>query len=120
MHDFLCESIVRDVDTPTYGHKTGPSTANTRIESFWRQGRRMRFEFWIEFFRDLVDNHFYNFEMDYEKKCCMFIFGPILQQECNNMLGEWNIHKIRPTPHTFFKEAQTPNFLYTTILINGE
>ncbi len=41
------------------GHKLGPSTSNTKIESWWNQLKDKSAEVWITRFRKLSHDHFF-------------------------------------------------------------
>ena len=76
-------------------HKYGSSHANQRIEGWWSFFRRRKSEFWIDYFKGLVDSG----KIDLGKKLHMeflwFCFNRVLQKELNDTKEHWNTHRIR-------------------------
>ncbi|KAJ8300942.1 hypothetical protein KUTeg_022461 [Tegillarca granosa] len=63
----------------------GRSTANQRIESYWCQLRKQKFEFWISFFHQLKEHGYFCGDL-IEKEIIRFVFVDIIQFHCNNIL----------------------------------
>lgn len=53
-------------------HRYVGSPRNQRIESYWSMYRKTRSSWWINFFKDLVDNARLNTSNEFEKNCLWF------------------------------------------------
>ncbi|KAJ8317348.1 hypothetical protein KUTeg_005252 [Tegillarca granosa] len=90
----------------------GKSTANQRIESFWRQLRSQKLEFWISFFHELKESGHFNGDR-LEKEIVRFVFMDILQAELDEFSLLWNIHTIRKSTNDQLCHGR-PVTMYTT------
>ena len=81
-------------------HLYGSSHHNQRIEAWWSQLRRIKSDFMINFFREMVNKGELNVEDDLEKACVQYCFGPLLQSELNHCKDLWNSHYIRKSDRT--------------------
>lgn len=84
----------RDHDT-SVPHMYGSSHHNQRIEAWWSQLRRLKTNFMIDMFKDLVNSGLYNCDDELQKACCQFCFGPLIQAELESCKEQWNCHYIR-------------------------
>ena len=89
----------------------GKSTANQRIESFWGRQRRHTLNFWILFFKDMVDCGHFEKSNSMQQECLRFCFGPLIQYDLDLLRKEWNRHPIRSQKGTTVKSGK-PNYLY--------
>ncbi|KAJ8309638.1 hypothetical protein KUTeg_012807 [Tegillarca granosa] len=72
----------------------GKSTANTRIKSLWGILRKQCVKFWVELFRSLqVDGYFDGYQLD--KELIRFCFMKLIQAELDGFVLMWNMHTIR-------------------------
>lgn len=90
------------------------STSNQRIEAFWSQLRRSCTNFWINFFRDLLDSGHYDNSDPIHKDCVLFVFGDLVERNLLLFRDTWNSHRIRPSAVTdrIVRPAGVPNILY--------
>ena len=58
--------------------KYGKSISNQRIEGLWSSLRRFCTNFWINFFRDLVETGRYNNTSNMESECLLYCFGELI------------------------------------------
>eukprot|EP00112_Aurelia_sp_Birch-Aquarium-sp1_P023636 Seg7107.2 transcript_id=Seg7107.2/GoldUCD/mRNA.D3Y31 product="hypothetical protein" protein_id=Seg7107.2/GoldUCD/D3Y31 len=82
----------------------GKSTSNQRIESWWSYLRRNQLTWWMNFFKDLRDQGFYDDSNPVHVESLRFCFYPILQDELYDVVYHWNHHKIRPV-----RTAESPS-----------
>ena len=91
-------------------HRYGSSPANQRIECWWSFLRKNRSNWWINFFKDLVEAGHLNTSSDAEKECLWYCFANLLQQDLTAVKQHWNSHYIRKS--RFDTVAGRPNELY--------
>ena len=91
-------------------HRYGSSPANQRIECWWSFLRKNRSNWWINFFKDLVEAGHLNTSSDLEKECLWYCFANLLQQDLTAVKQHWNSHYIRKS--RFDTVAGRPNELY--------
>lgn len=73
----------------------GKSTANQRVESFWGHMRRRCIQFWISYFKDMMDEgHFYKKD-PLQLECLRYCFVPLISFDLEEVKHEWNRHTIR-------------------------
>ena len=80
-------------------HIFGPSTHNQRIENWWSHFRKTCSSWWINFFKDLVDERQLNLDEDFTNECLWFCFNGVLQSSIDETQRYWNTHYIRPSRH---------------------
>ena len=73
----------------------GKSTSNQRIESWWSILRKSRMNWWMGFFKDLVDEGKFDISLDYHIEIARFCFLKVLQNELDETKSLWNSHRIR-------------------------
>ena len=83
----------------TRAHIYGPSTSNQRIESWWSQLKKSWSTWWINFFKDLIDQGHLNTGNILESECLWFSFSNLLQKELDEFRDHWNTHYIRRSRH---------------------
>lgn len=91
-------------------HRYGSSPANQRIECWWSFLRKNRSNWWINFFKDLVEEGHLNTANDMQKECLWYCFSQLLQQDLNFVKQHWNSHYIRKS--RFDTVAGRPDELY--------
>ena len=70
--------------------KYGKSISNQRTEGLWSSLRRICTNFWINFFRDLVEiGRFSN------TNNILYCFGELIEKDLNCFKNSWNNHRIR-------------------------
>lgn len=81
----------------------GPSTANQRIEAWWRQLKKNGAHWWTDFFKDLQSQGQYDGSNRVHVDCLRYCFMPVIQKELAEIACEWNAHRIRPS-----QQAEAP------------
>lgn len=81
-------------------HVYGSSHSNQRIECWWSSFRKLRSNWWMNFFKDLVDR---GAELStsnvLQMECLWFSFSPLIQKELDEVCRHWNSHYIRKSRH---------------------
>lgn len=72
-------------------HTYVPSPHNQRIESWWAQYSRSSAAWWINFFKDLVDERQLVTTSELQMECQWFCFSDVLQ-ELDEIKEHWNTH----------------------------
>lgn len=80
-------------------HRYGTSTTNQRIENWWSSFRRASSNWWIHFFKDMIDANVLNTSIELHKECLWFCFNGVLQQTLDQVKEYWNSHYIRASRH---------------------
>ncbi|XP_043976973.1 uncharacterized protein LOC122833467 [Gambusia affinis] len=88
----------------------GASTANQRIEYWWRFLRTECMEFWLSLFADIRDNGFFDGEF-LDKSILQFCCMGLIQDELDDTAQVWNTHRIRPTKNLQVPSGR-PNVMY--------
>ncbi|XP_028416034.1 uncharacterized protein LOC114539597 [Dendronephthya gigantea] len=91
-------------------HRYGSSPANQRIECWWSFLRKNRSNWWINFFRDLIERGDLSTSNDLQKECLWFCFAKLLQDDLNSVTKHWNSHYIRKS--RFDTVSGRPDELY--------
>ena len=89
----------------------GKSTANQRIEAWWRRLRQGRAEWWITFVKDLRDSSLYYDDDIVHRECLKFCFMDVIQSELNRAALQWNVHRIPPSSNVESPSGK-PDVLY--------
>ena len=98
-------------------HKYVPSPRNQRIESWWAQFRKSDSTWWINFFKDLVDEHAFDTSSILDMECIWFCFSELLQRNIDEFKVHWNTHFIRKSRHDTV--SGRPDSLYFLPEIHG-
>jgi len=98
-------------------HRYVPSPRNQRIESWWSNYRRSSSTWWINFFKDLVDQQKIDTSSELEMECLWFSFSSLLQRILDEIKEEWNTHYIRASRHDCIKGR--PDSLYYIPEVHG-
>ncbi|XP_051931236.1 uncharacterized protein LOC127607148 [Hippocampus zosterae] len=88
----------------------GASTANQRIEYWWRFLRSHCMEFWLSLFTDLRDNGFFDGGFQ-DKNILQFCCMGLIQDELDDTALVWNSHLIRPSKNMNVPSGR-PNVMY--------
>ncbi|XP_046863347.1 uncharacterized protein LOC124457101 [Xenia sp. Carnegie-2017] len=91
-------------------HVYGTSQHNQRIEGWWSYFRRSRANWWINFFKDLMNQEVVSTGNELEMECLWFCFSSLFQQDLNHVKDHWNTHYIRRS--RFDTVPGRPNKLY--------
>ncbi len=94
---FRCNG--NDENAGVKAHKYGSSPANQRIEAWWSYLRRHRTNWWMNFFKDMIDRDVLNTANSLHMECLWFCFSDLLQKELNDIKKHWNSHYIRRSRH---------------------
>eukprot|EP00111_Clytia_hemisphaerica_P012751 TCONS_00037524-protein len=96
--------------------KYGRSVSNQRIEAWWSMLRRTCTNWWINFFKDLIERDIFDTSNIIHCECIKFCFYLLLQQDLDKTKELWNNHRIRPSINTDrqTRPAGRPNILYYT------
>ncbi len=97
----------------------GRSTVNQRIEAFWGQLKKRFAKYYINYFKDMIDEGIFDNMSYLHIDCLKFCLMEIIQRKLDTITKEWNLHYIRKqsesdVPHG--KPDITYNFthLYST------
>ena len=115
-----CQRFIRRLHTDNHsGYKSfkyGKSIANQRIEALWSHLRRSCTDYWINFFKDLIEVGQLDLTNRIEKELVLFVFFDLLKKELNTFQRTWNVHALRPSVYTdpLTRPSGRPNVLYFT------
>lgn len=79
-------------------HKHVASPQEQRIESYWSQYRMNRSNWWINFFRYLVESDL-NTSDALQNDCLWFCFAELLQEDLDSVIEHWNTHCMSKSRH---------------------
>ncbi|XP_035805796.1 uncharacterized protein LOC111571037 [Amphiprion ocellaris] len=102
--------VPTNADDPLDSYLEGASTANQRIEYWWRFLRSECVEFWLCLFSDLRDNGSFDggfLDKSLLQFCCM----GLIQDELDDTASVWNAHSIRPSKNLNVPSGR-PNVMY--------
>ena len=91
-------------------HRYGSSPSNQRIEGWWSRFRRSRSNWWIDFFKDMVQSGVLDLGNIFHMRCLWFCFSKLLQDELDKVRDHWNSHYIRRSRQDTV--AGVPDILY--------
>lgn len=89
----------------------GKSTSNQRIEAWWSKLRGYSSQFWIGFFKDMIDEGTLDNTDRLALECIRFCFSRMIQHELDVIKEMHNSHRIRSYP-TQECPSGRPNLLY--------
>jgi len=101
-------------DDPYSGEKSfvfGRSTSNQRIEAWWSKLRIYSSQFWINFFKDMIDDGTLDTSNVLAVECLRFCFTRIIQNELDVAKEIHNNHIIRPYASQECPNGR-PNIIY--------
>uniref|UniRef100_A0ABD2XMX1 Integrase core domain-containing protein n=1 Tax=Trichogramma kaykai TaxID=54128 RepID=A0ABD2XMX1_9HYME len=73
----------------------GKSTANERIEKYWKQLRNHMTEFYIQLFKKMQERAEFDGSNNIHIECLRFCFGHLIQKDLKRAMKEWNEHRVR-------------------------
>ena len=76
--------------------KFGPSSRSQQIETWLSMLRRIRFGWWINFFKDLFEAGHLDPSKPFRSEIMRFCFIGLIQTELEEVKDMWKNHKIRP------------------------
>jgi hypothetical protein len=82
-----------------HAHVYGTSTMNQRVENFWSHFKKSCSNWWIQFFKDLIDSGQTDIANEIHKECLWFCFNGIIQEAFNEMKHYSNTHNVRSSRH---------------------
>lgn len=82
-----------------HAHRYGSSHSNQRIEAWWSFFRKSWSNWWINFFKDMVDNGQLDTSHELQMECLWFCFSKLLQKEVDEVVQQWNSHYIRESAY---------------------
>ena len=96
--------------------KYGKSKSNQRIEELWSSVRRFCINFWVNFFRDLVETGRCNNTSNMESECLLHCFGELIQTDLDCFKNSWDSNRIRRQMNSYSLStpADRPDILYFT------
>ncbi|XP_033758499.1 uncharacterized protein LOC117340828 isoform X2 [Pecten maximus] len=77
-----------------HSYRVVRSIFNQRIEAWWSVMRRQQCEWWISFFKDLVEFGGLHKGTINEMHCIRYCFMPLLQMDLDHLIDRWNNHYI--------------------------
>ena len=80
-------------------HIYGTPPHNQRIEGWWSYLRRSRMTWWMNFFKDLIEQAVFTPGNQLQIECLWFCFSSIIQQDLDFAVQHWNSHCIRRSRH---------------------
>ena len=98
-------------------HRYVPSPRNQRIESWWGSFRKACSTWWINFFKDMIDQKHLDTASEVQMECLWFCFSGVLQVTLNEIQEHWNTHYIRGSRHDTIKGR--PESLYHISELHG-
>ncbi|KAJ8678334.1 hypothetical protein QAD02_014121 [Eretmocerus hayati] len=72
----------------------GKSTANERVEKYWRQLRNHSCEWYIRTFKAMQDQNILDVDNALHIQALRFCFGPLIQYDLEEAKDHWNEHRV--------------------------
>lgn len=114
--------VFREDDNDSFaGEKSfmfGKSTSNQRIEAWWSKLRSYTSKFWMDFFKDMIDEGILDTSNPIAQECLRFCFNRMIQHELNTVKEIHNNHRIRRYRSQECPPGR-PNILFDFPEING-
>ena len=92
-------------------HQYVASPKNQRIEAWWSFLRKNWSNWWINFFKDLIEREILNTSDPIQRECIWFCFSNLIQASLNEVKESWNTHYIRKSRHDTI--CGRPNAIYS-------
>ena len=92
------------------GHIYGTSPHNQRIEGWWSYLRQHRTTWWMNFFKDLLEQQAFTTCNELQMECLWFFFAGLIQQDLDRVKEHWNSRYIRGSRYDAVKGR--PNELF--------
>ena len=100
-------------------HRYVSSPCNQRIEGWWSFLRKDQASWWINFFKDLVDEGSLDLTDPLHTECLWLCFAAILQENLNEIKENWNSHYIRKSRYDTL-QGRPDSLYYLPELHNGQ
>ena len=103
-----------DASAGYHSFKYGRSVSNQRIEALWSLLRRSCTTWWMNFFKDLIEQDKYDNTNNIEVECLLFCFYKPLLSDLLTFRETWNSHRIRSQVDTTnnYRPVGRPDVLY--------
>ena len=75
--------------------RKGKSTANDRIEKYWKHLSLHTLDFYIDLFKLMQQKNILDTSKLVHVECLRFLFRRLIQNNLNRAMKEWNEHRIR-------------------------
>ena len=92
-------------------HQYVASPRNQRIESWWAFLRKNWSNWWINFFRDLIEREKFNTSDPIQKEAMWFCFSSLIQTSLDEVKESWNTHYMCRSRHDTI--CGRPNAIYS-------
>ena len=89
----------------------GTSTSNQRIEAWWSFFKKSRTTWWINYFKDAIDQGIYDPSLINHKECMKFSFMDLIQNDLDETKLLWNNYHIRKVRNSECPNGK-PDILY--------
>ena len=98
----------------------GKSVPNQRIEAYWWQLRKSCTGWWMNFFKDLIEDGVYDTTNYIHRKYMKFVFTTLLQRELDVICDTWNSDRIinTNTTNATIRQAGRPDLICFTYIDN--
>ena len=107
-----------DIFSGEKSHIYGSSHSNQRIEAWWSFLRCNCSGYWIDFFKDLVEETTLQLGNTLHMECLWFCFSSLLQLDLDKVKDHWNSHYIRKSRYDTV--SGLPDILYFLPEYNGK
>ncbi len=81
-------------------HKYCSSPSNQRIEAWWSFLRRHRSNWWINLFKDMIENDIIDLGNEFHVERLWFCFSRVLQNDLDKVKEHCNSHKVSKSPYS--------------------
>ena len=75
-------------------HRYGTSPSNQRIKCWWFYLRKNFSNWWINFFKDLIEAGHLSLSNQLQKECLWYCIDKVLQADVTSVQLHWNSHYI--------------------------
>ena len=100
-------------------HRYVSSPSNQRIEGWWSFLRKDQTSWWMNFFKNLVDEGIVDLTLPLHTECLWFCFAALLQENLNEVKENWNSHYIRKSRYDTL-QGRPDSLYYLPELHNGQ
>ena len=75
-------------------HQYAALPRNQRIEAWWSFLRKNWSNWWINFFKDLIERENLNITDPIQRECIWFCFSNLIQSSLDEVKESWNTHNL--------------------------
>lgn len=100
-----------DAAAKEYSFLKGKSTANERIEKYWKQLLNSTLDFYRQLFKPMKNDGILDTSDPLHIEVLRYCFAPIVDQELKRSVTEWNQHRIRQQKN-IRSPCGIPNIMY--------